>query len=109
MSGSNNRYLKPLWTLPAGGRGIFNTARQKLWPTRRFYDQRNPGTLELPKLRAPTGISAKRRTVMRKHSSMLLAAATIGLAASQASAADLPTRTPAYVPPAPPQVTWTGC
>src|SRR5215467_7493168 len=46
---------------------------------------------------------------MRKHSLMLLAAATIGLAASQASAADLPRKAPAYVPPAPPPVTWTGC
>ena len=32
-----------------------------------------------------------------------------GLAASQASAADLPRKAPAYVPPAPPPVTWTGC
>ena len=46
---------------------------------------------------------------MRKHSLMLLAAATIGLAASQASAADLPRKAPAYVPPAPPPITWTGC
>jgi outer membrane immunogenic protein len=45
---------------------------------------------------------------MRKHSLMLLAAA-IGLAASQASAADLPRKAPAYVPPAPPPITWTGC
>ena len=45
---------------------------------------------------------------MRKHSLMLLAAA-IGLAASQASAADLPRKAPAYIPPAPPPVTWTGC
>jgi outer membrane immunogenic protein len=49
---------------------------------------------------------------MRKHSLMLLAAATIGLAATQAVAADLPRRAapaPAYVPPAPPPITWTGC
>ena len=47
-------------------------------------------------------------TVMRRHSLMLLAAAAIGLAASQASAADLQVRkAPAYVPP--PPVTWTGC
>ena len=45
---------------------------------------------------------------MRKHSLMLLAA-VIGLAASQASAADLPRKAPAYIPPAPPPVTWTGC
>ena len=45
---------------------------------------------------------------MRKFSLTLLAtAAAIGLAASQASAADLPRRAPAYVPPPPP--TWTGC
>ena len=46
---------------------------------------------------------------MRKHSLTLLALATIGLAASQASAADLPRKAPAYVPPAPPPITWTGC
>ena len=46
---------------------------------------------------------------MRKHSLMLLAAATIGLAASQALAADLPRKAPAAVPPAPPPITWTGC
>jgi outer membrane immunogenic protein len=45
---------------------------------------------------------------MRKHSFALLAAA-IGLAAAQASAADLPRKAPAYVPPAPPPITWTGC
>ena len=33
----------------------------------------------------------------------------IGLAASQASAADLPRKAPAYIPPAPPPITWTGC
>jgi outer membrane immunogenic protein len=46
---------------------------------------------------------------MRKSSLTLLVAATIGLAASQASAADLPRKAPAYVPPAPPPITWTGC
>ena len=46
---------------------------------------------------------------MRKHSLALLALATIGLAASQASAADLPRKAPVYVPPAPPPITWTGC
>ena len=45
---------------------------------------------------------------MRKTSLALLAAA-IGLAASQASAADLPRKAPAYVPPPPPPLTWTGC
>ncbi len=45
---------------------------------------------------------------MRK-SLLTLLAAVIGLAASQASAADLPRKAPAYVPPAPPPVTWTGC
>jgi len=46
---------------------------------------------------------------MRKHSLTLLALATIGLVASQASAADLPRKAPVYVPPAPPPITWTGC
>ena len=46
---------------------------------------------------------------MRKFSLTLLAAA-IGLAASQASAADLPRKAPpAYIPPPPPPLTWTGC
>lgn len=45
---------------------------------------------------------------MQKRSLILLAAA-VGLAASQASAADLPRKAPAYVPPAPPPITWTGC
>jgi outer membrane immunogenic protein len=49
-----------------------------------------------------------RRIVMRK-SSLALVAAAIGLAASQASAADLPRKAPAYIPPAPPPITWTGC
>src|SRR5262245_25507875 len=49
---------------------------------------------------------AKRHSVMRKHF-LLLLAATIGLAASQASAADVPRKAPAVVPPAPPL--WTGC
>ncbi len=46
---------------------------------------------------------------MRRRSLMLLAAAAIGLAASQALAADLPRKAPAYVPPPPPPPTWTGC
>ncbi len=46
---------------------------------------------------------------MRRRSLILLAAATIGLAASQASAADLPRKAPAYLPPPPPPMTWTGC
>ena len=46
---------------------------------------------------------------MRRHSLILLAAATIGLAATQASAADLPRKAPAYIPPPPPVATWTGC
>jgi outer membrane immunogenic protein len=46
---------------------------------------------------------------MRKRSLILLAAAAIGLAASQASAADLPRKAPAYLPPPLPPVTWTGC
>ena len=37
---------------------------------------------------------------MRKYFLMMLAAA-FGLAASQASAADLPRKAPAYIPPAP--------
>ena len=39
----------------------------------------------------------------------LLAALTVGLAASQASAADLPRKAPVYVPPPPPPYVWTGC
>src|SRR5580765_2313500 len=50
-----------------------------------------------------------RRIVMRKSSLALLAAAAVALAASQAFAADLPRRAPAYIPPAPPPITWTGC
>ena len=46
---------------------------------------------------------------MRKNSLTLLAAATLGLAVSQVSAADLPRKAPAYVPPAPPPYVWTGC
>ncbi len=46
---------------------------------------------------------------MQKHSLILLAAATIALTAGQALAADLPRKAPAYVPPAPPPITWTGC
>jgi outer membrane immunogenic protein len=47
---------------------------------------------------------------MRKHSSMLLAAATVALAATQALAADLPRKAPPpAAPPPPPPLTWTGC
>src|SRR5262249_20203659 len=47
---------------------------------------------------------------MRKHCLSLLAAAAVGLTASVASAADLPRKAPAYVPPPPPPpLTWTGC
>ena len=46
---------------------------------------------------------------MRRRSLILLAAAAIGLAASQASAADLPRKAPAYLPPPPPPLTWSGC
>ena len=49
---------------------------------------------------------------MRK-SALTLLAAVLGLAAGQASAADLqrraPAPAPAYVQPAPPPMTWTGC
>ena len=48
--------------------------------------------------------------MIQRRSLILLAAAAIGLAASQASAADLPRKAPAYVPPpAPPPYVWTGC
>ena len=46
---------------------------------------------------------------MQKHFVTLLAAATIGLVVGQASAADLPRKAPAYMPPPPPAFTWTGC
>ena len=46
---------------------------------------------------------------MGRRSLSLVTAAVIGLAASQASAADLPRKAPVYVPPAPPPTTWTGC
>src|SRR5262245_29929348 len=48
---------------------------------------------------------------MRKHSLTLLAAATIGLAATQALAADLPRMAPPGPPPPPPPppYVWTGC
>ena len=46
---------------------------------------------------------------MQKHFTTLLAAATIGLVVSHASAADLPRKAPAYMPPPPPAFTWTGC
>jgi len=43
---------------------------------------------------------------MRKS---LIALAAMTLIAGQASAADLPRKAPAYVPPAPPPISWTGC
>src|SRR6187401_1605722 len=46
---------------------------------------------------------------MGRRSFSLVTAAVIGLAASQASAADLPRKAPAYIPAAPPPLTWTGC
>jgi outer membrane immunogenic protein len=46
---------------------------------------------------------------MQKHSWILLAAATIGLAATQALAADLPRKAPPPAVPMAPPVTWTGC
>ena len=46
---------------------------------------------------------------MQSRSLTLFAAAMFGLAAHQASAADLPRKAPAYVPPAPPPYVWTGC
>src|SRR4029077_14361008 len=46
---------------------------------------------------------------MQKHFATLLAPATIPLAFSQASAADLPRKAPAYMPPPPPPMTWHGC
>ena len=39
---------------------------------------------------------------MRKHTLSVLAAAAVGLTASMASAADLPRKAPAYVPPVAP-------
>jgi outer membrane immunogenic protein len=46
---------------------------------------------------------------MQKRSWILLAAATIGLTASQALAADLPRKAPPPAVPMAPPVTWTGC
>src|SRR5262245_5317329 len=46
---------------------------------------------------------------MQKQSLMLLAAATFGLAATQALAADLPRKAPPAAVPMPPPITWTGC
>ena len=46
---------------------------------------------------------------MQKRSWISLAAATIGLTASQALAADLPRKAPPPVAPMPPPITWTGC
>ena len=46
---------------------------------------------------------------MRKFS-YFIAAAGLAVGLSQAaSAADLPRKAPAYVPPPPPPLTWTGC
>ena len=45
-----------------------------------------------------------------KKISYLIATAGFAVVISQAaSAADLPRKAPAYVPPAPPPITWTGC
>jgi outer membrane immunogenic protein len=44
---------------------------------------------------------------MRKQTIIGLAA--VAMVASQASAADLPKKAPAYIPPAPPSYVWTGC
>jgi outer membrane immunogenic protein len=44
---------------------------------------------------------------MRKQT--IIGFAAIALVASQASAADLPKKAPAYIPPAPPSYVWTGC
>ena len=46
---------------------------------------------------------------MGRLSLSLVTAAMIGLATGQTLAADLPRKAPAYVPPAPPPITWTGC
>lgn len=46
---------------------------------------------------------------MLKFSRTLLAVGAIGLIVSQASAADLPRKAPAYMPPPAPVMTWTGC
>jgi outer membrane immunogenic protein len=56
----------------------------------------------------PVWRSKSGKSQMQKWS-LTLAAAAIGLAASQASAADLPRKAPAYIPPPPPPITWTGC
>ncbi|HEY7230416.1 MAG TPA: outer membrane beta-barrel protein [Pseudolabrys sp.] len=45
---------------------------------------------------------------MRKFASIVAAGLAVALAQA-ASAADLPRKAPAYVPPAPPPMTWTGC
>jgi outer membrane immunogenic protein len=46
---------------------------------------------------------------MQKLKLALVGIAAMGLVATQASAADLPRKAPAYLPPPPPPVTWTGC
>src|SRR5215510_14004299 len=59
--------------------------------------------------RALFGTSHRRTIMMRNQTLLLLAAAAFGLAVGQASAADLPRKAPAYVPPPPPPYVWTGC
>jgi outer membrane immunogenic protein len=91
---------------------FFAHTRPKVVPTRELNKRRNSGALEYryeSTPRAPNGTSVKRGTVMRKRSLMLLAVATIGLVASQASAADMPRKAPPAAPPPPPPITWTGC
>ena len=47
---------------------------------------------------------------MRRTATAFLTATMLAIGASQiASAADLPRRQPAYMPPPPPAYTWTGC
>ena len=46
---------------------------------------------------------------MKKFSSFIAAAGLVVGLSQAASAADLPRKAPAYVPPAPPPLTWTGC
>src|SRR4029079_16107315 len=46
---------------------------------------------------------------MGRLSLSLVTAAMIGFDTGQTFAADLPRKAPAYVPPAPPPITWTGC
>ena len=46
---------------------------------------------------------------MKNFSSFIAAAGFVVGLSQAASAADLPRKAPAYVPPAPPPMTWTGC